>query len=63
MRDDEFEWDDRKAAANLADHDVSFAVARRAFDDVFAVEIEDRVKTTERTGTSCWGSSGTACWQ
>jgi uncharacterized protein len=42
MRDDEFEWDDRKAAANLADHDVSFAVARRAFDDVFAVEIEDR---------------------
>ena len=33
MRDDEFEWDDAKAAANLARHGVSFGAARRAFDD------------------------------
>jgi uncharacterized DUF497 family protein len=33
MRDDEFEWDDAKAAANLARHGVSFEAARRAFDD------------------------------
>ena len=42
MRDDEFEWDDGKAAANLRDHKVSFDTARRAFDDFFAVERGDR---------------------
>jgi uncharacterized protein len=42
MQDEEFEWDDHKAAANVAWHGVSFEVARQAFDDVFAVEIEDR---------------------
>jgi uncharacterized DUF497 family protein len=41
MRDGEFEWDDDKATANLAKHNVSFGVARRAFDDAFAVERED----------------------
>lgn len=42
MENDDFEWDDRKAAANLARHDVSFETARLAFDDAHAVEIEDR---------------------
>ena len=42
MRDDEFEWDDTKASANFAWHGVSFECARLAFDDVYAVEIEDR---------------------
>jgi hypothetical protein len=42
VRDDEFEWDDRKAAANLRNHRVSFEVARLAFDDAFAVDREDR---------------------
>ena len=37
MRDDEFEWDDDKAARNFADHGVTFAAARLAFDDPFAV--------------------------
>lgn len=41
MRDDEFEWDDRKAAANLRNHGVSFEAARLAFDDAFASERED----------------------
>ena len=41
MREGEFEWDDDKAAANLARHRVSFSVARQAFADVFAVERED----------------------
>jgi uncharacterized DUF497 family protein len=41
MRDDHFEWDDAKAAANLARHGVTFEDARRAFADVFAVERED----------------------
>jgi hypothetical protein len=42
MRDDEFEWDDRKAAANLARHSVSFELARDAFDDPYAFELDDR---------------------
>jgi uncharacterized protein len=42
MRDAEFERDERKAAANLARHGVSFEEARGAFDDAYAVEIEDR---------------------
>src|SRR5262245_50975318 len=42
MRGDEFEWHDGKAEANLAQHGVSFETARLAFDDPFAVEIDDR---------------------
>ena len=41
MRDDDFEWDDAKAAANLATHDVSFEAARLAIADAFAVARED----------------------
>jgi len=42
MQDDEFEWDDDKAAQNLRDHKITFEEARLAFADVFAVEREDR---------------------
>ena len=42
MQDDEFEWSDEKAAANLAWHGVSFEFARLAFSDPFAVGREDR---------------------
>jgi uncharacterized protein len=43
MRDDEFEWDDAKAAANLRKHAVGFAMARAVFRDPFAVErLDDR---------------------
>jgi len=41
MNDDEFDWDDAKAAANLVKHKVSFETATRAFKDVFAVERDD----------------------
>jgi uncharacterized protein len=52
MRDNQFEWDDAKAAANVVKHKVSFDLARLVFDDPFAVEKpddetdEERVKTT-----------------
>ncbi len=42
MEDDDFEWDDAKAARNVAGHGVTFEVARLAFDDPFAVAREDR---------------------
>ena len=41
MNDGVFEWDDGKAAANVAKHGVSFEQAREAFKDPFAVEFED----------------------
>ena len=31
MRDADFEWDDRKADANVRKHGLSFVMARRAF--------------------------------
>lgn len=36
-----FDWDDAKAAANLARHGVSFEMAARVFDDPFAIEFLD----------------------
>jgi uncharacterized DUF497 family protein len=35
MSDDDFEWDEVKARANVRKHKVSFRDARRIFDDVF----------------------------
>ncbi|MEN3146292.1 BrnT family toxin [Neorhizobium sp. IRAMC:178] len=37
-----FEWDDQKAAANLAKHGVGFAAATAVFRDPFAFDTEDR---------------------
>jgi hypothetical protein len=41
MLDNEFEWDDAKAASNLEKHGVSFEEARAVFRDPFAVELHD----------------------
>jgi uncharacterized protein len=41
MRNENFEWDDEKAAQNWRDHGVSFEMAREAFRDAFAVEWVD----------------------
>ena len=41
MNADDFEWDDEKAAANLAKHGVNFEQARDAFDDPFAIDFVD----------------------
>jgi uncharacterized DUF497 family protein len=38
MQDDEFEWDEAKAASNYAKHGISFEHARLVFKDVFDVE-------------------------
>jgi uncharacterized protein len=43
MNKDDFEWDKKKAARNLADHGVSFEVAREVFDDPHHIEeLDDR---------------------
>lgn len=41
MRDDDFEWDDGKARANIARHGVTFEMAREAFEDPFALGWRD----------------------
>jgi uncharacterized DUF497 family protein len=41
MQDDHFEWDDIKAARNWREHDISFAMAREVFKDIFAVDWDD----------------------
>lgn len=41
MQDNEFEWDDAKANSNLAKHNVSFEIAREAFQDPNWVELDD----------------------
>ena len=41
MTDDDFEWDDAKAADNHANHGVSFEAARAIFKDPFAIEYID----------------------
>jgi uncharacterized DUF497 family protein len=37
----EFEWDAKKAEANLRKHRISFEAARLVFSDTFAVEVPD----------------------
>jgi uncharacterized DUF497 family protein len=50
MRDDEFEWDDRKAASNARNHGVTFEEARAAFHDPDATHADDQTRT--RSGLS-----------
>jgi uncharacterized DUF497 family protein len=38
MRDEEFEWDDRKAKRNERRHGVTFELARLVFDDPNAID-------------------------
>jgi uncharacterized protein len=41
VRSDRFEWDDEKAARNLAKHGISFDKATSIFDDPVAITIDD----------------------
>ncbi len=51
MKDEQFEWDDAKAAANFSKHGVTFDSARDVFNDPFAIEqIDDR----ENYGEERW---------
>ena len=43
VKDDDFEWDEAKAAENYAVHGVTFDTAKRVFADPFAIEhLDDR---------------------
>jgi uncharacterized DUF497 family protein len=69
VRDDEFEWDDKKAKRNVREHGVTFEVARRAFKDPLLIERldpdepeEDRILLTGLAGdvllTICYVERG-----
>ena len=47
MRNDEFEWDDDKAAINLTKHKISFVAAQRVFDDPNATIDDDFDSSTD----------------
>ena len=47
MRDDDFEWDDRKAKRNDREHDVTFDLARLVFNDPCAIDRLDNDETDE----------------
>ena len=53
MRDDEFEWDDDKAAKNVRKHDLTFWLARDAFDDPNAVDLDEPDPDEERYNRLC----------
>ena len=53
MRDDEFEWDEPKAARNWLDHGISFEMAREAFKDAFAVERVDNRHDDNEEPVAC----------
>lgn len=48
MRDDHFERDDRKAAANVRKHGISFHHARRVFNDPSGIDGADDEEDEER---------------
>jgi uncharacterized protein len=53
MRDDEFEWDDDKAASNFDKHKVTFEQARAAFDDPDGIDRDDADPHEERLSRLC----------
>ena len=57
MEGADFEWDDTKAAHNLASHGVSFEAAQLAFDDPFAVVREDRRQDYGAISCSAWSKT------
>lgn len=43
-----FEWDDNKAESNFRKHGIRFEDAALAFDDPFAVSVQDRIENEEQ---------------
>lgn len=44
----EYAWDDTKAASNYRKHGILFEEAALAFEDPFAVSIQDRIENGEQ---------------
>jgi len=57
MRDERFEWFDRKARTNFRDHGVTFEEATLAFDDDLAI---DEIDESMDYGEERWKLTGMA---
>ena len=57
MSNDDFEWNEAKAAENYAKHGVSFETAIRVFDDAFAISGWMTARTMVRTVIAFWAWS------
>ena len=53
-----FEWDERKAVANLLKHKVSFIEAATVFDDPYVIVEPDLAHSAEETRELAIGFSG-----
>jgi uncharacterized protein len=56
MTDDEFGWDDAKAASNLEKHKISFETARKVFADPDRIEDFDSDSSYEEDRYFCIGA-------
>jgi uncharacterized DUF497 family protein len=62
MRDDEFEWDDRKAARNFREHGITFEMARLAFDETRTASIERTQTRTRNVSAASVGLTIASLW-
>jgi uncharacterized DUF497 family protein len=53
----EYEWDEAKAAANLAKHGISFTAAARALEDPRKIEILDGRFDYDEERIKSWGAA------
>lgn len=53
-----FEWDDRKAEQNAIKHGISFETAAFAFDDPYALMLEDETHSADEHRQWLIGDSG-----
>ena len=58
MQDDLFEWDEAKAQANLAKHNVSFHSARLVFDDERVIDVDDHSSSHDEDRFAATGMGG-----
>jgi uncharacterized DUF497 family protein len=61
MRNENFEWDDIKATANIVKHGVDFVAASRVFDDAFALDRPDEGNTSLEARMSIIGNVAGTC--
>ena len=58
----EFEWDDKKAASNLARHGLSFEEALTVFQDPLARIVEDKLHSTAERRELIIGHTLSGCF-
>ncbi len=58
-----YEWDEAKAASNLAKHGVSFLDATEVFEDPHGLIWTSAALRTANCGPSGWASSKAGFWQ